>query len=70
MIINYIRKKWFPLLLISLSIWDLKNEVRLLLETFTYTSMIFAIRHHLLAVIILISSPSMLRTNGSTRKTK
>ena len=38
--------RWWPLLLVLLALADLKTEILLLLDHFTLTSLLFAIRHH------------------------
>ncbi len=35
-----------PLCLIILSVWDLRIEIRLLIENFTYTALIFMVSNH------------------------
>ena len=53
--------RWFPLLLIILALADLRTEFRLLSDHFTVTALLYAIRHHLLAVAVLLGSVSLLR---------
>lgn len=50
-----------PLLLLLLALVDLKSEIRLLLDHFTFTTLISAVQSHLLAVTILILLPSLWR---------
>ena len=57
-------QRWVPLLLAILALLDLRVEIQLLLDHFTLTSLIFAIRHHLLAVLVIILLPSMWRRYG------
>ena len=51
--------KWFPLLLMVLSLWDLKTEIILLADQFTFTGLNYALRHHMLAVVVLVAFPSL-----------
>ncbi len=51
--------RWTPILLFFFAIWDLRLEVRLLADHFTLTSFLFTLRHHSLAVLVLISTPSI-----------
>jgi len=53
--------RWWPLLLVMLALADLRTEILLLLDHFTLTSLLFAMRHHVLAVAVLIGSPSLWR---------
>ncbi|MFM7640744.1 MAG: hypothetical protein ACKO45_04250 [Cyanobium sp.] len=50
-----------PLLLLILSLADLKSELRLLLDHFTFTTLLVAIQSHLLAVTVLALMPSIWR---------
>lgn len=50
-----------PLLLLILSLVDLKSEFRLLLDHFTFTTLLVAIQSHLLAVTVLALMPSLWR---------
>ena len=44
-----------------LALADLRTELRLLSDHFTVTSLLYAVRHHLLAVVVLLGSVSLLR---------
>ena len=55
---------WFPILLILLALGDLRTEVQLLSDQFTLTGLGYAIRHHQLAVVVLLGSPSLWRRFG------
>ena len=61
-------ERWFPLLMLLLAIVDLRTELLLLIDHLTFTSIGFAIRHHLLAVMVLVSFPSLWRRYGSSRR--
>ena len=50
-----------PLLLIVLALVDLRTELLLLLDQFTFTSLFYGIRHHALAVVVLLAAPSLWR---------
>ena len=56
--------RWFPILLILLALGDLRTEVQLLSDQFTVTGLGYAIRHHQLAVVVLLGSPSLWRRFG------
>ena len=56
--------RWFPILLILLALGDLRIEVLLLSDQFTMTGLGYAIRHHQLAVLVLLGSGSLWRRFG------
>jgi hypothetical protein len=49
------------LLLIILAIGDLRTELILLADHFTVTGLTYAVRHHQLAIVVLLSSLSLWR---------
>jgi hypothetical protein len=50
-----------PLLLLVFALADLRLEFQLLADRFTLTTLLSAIRHHWLAVVVLVSQPSLWR---------
>lgn len=56
-------QRWIPLLLGVLALLDLRVELQLLFDHITLTSLIFAIRHHLLAVVVILLL-DLLETDG------
>ena len=50
-----------PLVLIVLALMDLRMEIMLLLDHFTFTSLLYGVRHHALAVMVLLATPSLWR---------
>jgi len=50
-----------PLLLALLAVLDLRVELQLLFDHVTLTSLTEAVRTHLLAVMVLVFTPSLLR---------
>jgi hypothetical protein len=50
-----------PLLLAFLALLDLRVELQLLFDHVTLTSLTEAVRTHLLAVMVLLFTPSLLR---------
>jgi hypothetical protein len=50
-----------PLLLLVFALADLRLEFQLLADRFTLTTLVNAIRHHWLAVVVLVSQPSLWR---------
>ena len=57
----YIRYNWLQILLIVLSIYDLRIDIRILIDFFTLSTLFYAISEHPLAITILITSPSLLK---------
>ena len=53
----YLKHNWLQILLITLSIYDLRIDIRILLDYFTFSSLFFILSEHPLAFTILISSP-------------
>jgi len=56
--------QWIPILLVLLALMDLRTELLLLRDHITLTSVTFAVRHHALAVVVLLASPSLWRRYG------
>jgi len=55
------RTSLVPLLLALLALLDLRVELQLLFDHLTLTSLTEAVRTHLLAVMVLLFTPSLLR---------
>ena len=58
---NFIKYNWLQILLITLSIYDLRIDIRILIDYFTITTFFHTISEHPLAITILITSPSLLK---------
>ncbi len=58
---NRRRTPFVPLLLALLALLDLRVELQLLFDHLTLTSLTEAVRSHLLAVMVLLLTPSLLR---------
>ena len=61
-------QRWIPLLLLLLALSDLRTELRLLADQVTLTALIFAVRHHLLAMVVLVLQPSLWSHYGPRRR--
>ena len=59
----YIKYNWLQILLIILSIYDLRIDIRILLDFFTFSAFFYTIFEHPLAVTILITSSSQIRSS-------
>jgi len=55
------RPRWspLPLLLAFLALWDLREDLVLLADHFTLTSLFYLVRSHPLAVAVLLLQPSL-----------
>ncbi len=61
-LITYIKYNWLPVLIITLSIYDLRVDIRILMDFFTFSTLINTISEHPLAITILISSPYLFKS--------
>ena len=46
-----------------MAIWDLRVEIRLMVENFTFIGLFYAIGKHPLAISVLLLLPVMLKNN-------
>ncbi len=58
----YIKYNWLSILLITLSIYDLRIDIRILIDFFTFTTLFYTISEHPLAITILISTPYLFKS--------
>ncbi len=61
-------KIYIPIILVFLSILDLKTELTILFDHLTITSLIYTIKHHLLAITVIILSPSLFKAYANSKK--
>ena len=59
---NYFKINWIQIILIILSIYDLRIDLRLLFDYFTFSSLLYTISEHPLAVIVLITIPNLFKS--------
>ena len=59
---NYLKYNWIPFLLIILSIYDLRIDLRILLDFFTFSSLLYTITEHPLAITVLLTIPTIFNT--------
>ena len=57
MFLNYLKYNWIAIVLISLAIYDLRIDIRLLLDFFTFSTLIYTIIEHPLAITVLLITP-------------
>ena len=58
---NYFKSNWIYFLLIILSIYDMRIDLRLLLDFFTFSTLFYTISEHPLAITVLITTPTLLK---------
>ena len=56
----YFKNNLISIILITLSIYDLRTDLRLLFDFFTLSSLIYTITEHPLAIVVLITSSKLL----------
>ena len=61
-IIIYLKYNWVPISLILLSIYDLRIDLRLLFDSFTFSSLFYTITEHPLAITVLITIPTLFKS--------
>ena len=59
---KYLKLNWVYILLIVLSLYDLRIDIRLLLDAFTFSTLFYTIHHHPLAITVLITIPTMFNS--------
>ncbi len=59
----YLKSNWISLLLVFIALWDIRFEIRLLIENFTFIGLFFAIYNHPLAILVLIFIPKIGNNN-------
>ena len=60
----YIKHNWIQVLLIILSIYDLRIDIRILFDFFTFSTLFYTISEHPLAIMVLITSPFLLNSRN------
>ena len=66
----YIKYNWLQIILILLSIYDLRTDLRILIDFFTFSTFFYTIFEHPLAITILISSPILFTMNKKSSNKK
>jgi len=60
--IIYLKYNWLQTLLIILSIYDLRIDLRILIDFFTFSTLFYTISEHPLAITVLISCPYLFNS--------
>ena len=58
----YIKYNWLQILLITLSIYDLRIDFRILTDFFTFSSLFYTISEHPLAITVLITIQTFFKS--------
>ena len=58
-IINFIKLNFIPILLVLLSIYDLRIDLRIMYDSFTVSSLFYTFSEHPLAIVVLFSCPRL-----------
>ena len=66
----YIKYYWLQILLIILSIYDLRIDLRILIDFFTFSTLFYTISDHPLAITILISCPSLFNSKKGLKSNR
>jgi len=66
----YIKYNWLQILLIILSIYDLRIDLRILIDFFTFSTLFYTISDHPLAITILISSPYLFNSKTGLKSNR
>ena len=59
---KYLKNNWIQFILIILAIYDLRIDIRLLFDFFTFSTLFFTITEHPLAIIVLITIPRFINS--------
>ena len=59
-LLDYLKCNWIYVLLIILSIYDLRIDLRLLIDFFTFSTLFYTISEHPLAITVLIITSTFL----------
>ncbi len=62
-LVQYLKFNWLQIILIILSIYDLRNDLRILLDFFTFSSLFHTISDHPLAITVLITIPYLFNSS-------
>ena len=63
-LLNYIKNNCIQILLIILSIYDLRIDLRILFDFFTFSTLFYTICDHPLAITVLITSPIFFKSEN------
>ena len=58
-LIVYLKNNWIQVFLIILALYDLRIDIRLLFDFFTFSTLFYTIYEHPLAITVLITIPKL-----------
>ena len=59
---HYLKNNFIQIILIILAIYDLRIDIRLLLDFFTFSTLFFTIAEHPLAIVVLVTIPTFINS--------
>ncbi len=59
---NYLKCNWIQITLIILSIYDLRIDLQLLIDFFTFSTLFYTILDHPLAITVLFTMPTLFNS--------
>jgi len=61
-LIDYVKSNWIPITLVTLSIYDLRIDLRILIDFFTFSSFLYTLFEHPLPFTVLLISPALFKS--------
>ena len=61
-LVKYLKYYWIPIIIICLSIYDLRIDLSLLFDFFTWTTFLYTIKEHTLAITVLLIVPNLFNS--------
>ena len=58
----FFKYNWIQIILIVLAIYDLRIDLRLLIDVFTFSAFFYAVSEHPLAITVLITIPGLFNS--------
>ena len=66
-ILMCVKYNWLQIILIILAIYDLRIDIRILIDFFTFSTLIYTVFEHPLAIMVLITSNTLIKTKMNNR---
>ena len=60
--VNYLILNWVPILLILLSLYDLRTDLRILFDFFTFSSLIYTLTENPLPITVLLTVQTLFKS--------
>ena len=69
-LVNYLKFNWINIILIVLAIYDLRIDIRLLFDFFTFSTLFYTIYDHPLAIAVLLIIPGHFKYSNKIKQNK